>query len=520
MSDFLNQETDIPLLSQLPNKVFMSTLRMGRDYLSKNTGLDSAYNKVHSLDDRLIESTIAITDHQLCSVSSSCWYILRIMSRLWRSLICGNGEPNLSWSNPATCTPLRVHSFATIVHLVGVTSQHLARNGVTQLDGNRRWNVVTFGRILALLFDEYVLFGDQAVEKFDENYWASKEAFNTSPPKKSPTTKKSLPKRRMHFRNNYDLFNDMPPREPPKPHANEILTSTAGDLASPPQKRTLVDPVPWSSDTNVTADVCATKTERKVDSKMDFQQAFRAANADVDNDNDLHSADVGSGSFINTMQGNSGSSGNGDKSSKTQRSGASAGKAFVQAFTDTSNNRRWMTAPTNMLLTIPETEHGDDSDIELNITENDSFSTATTDFGSTGKANVADSDGFDEVVHSGMPKRTKQMRRPRRQAQAAVPENVEAVSQQPKLPEAPLLLTSDDDIETKGTAFLDTIGASIGMRYVFVLFCFCLCNDSTCLTPFFVAVSVSPARMERNRVLDHHIIVIKSTTTDQASIGL
>lgn len=464
LSDFLNQETDIPLVSQLPNKVFMSTLRMGRDYLLSNSDLESGHNKFHSLDERLMESTIAITDHQLCPVSQSASHILRIMSRLWRSLVCGNGEPNLAWSNPGTACPLRTHAFATIVHLVGATSLYLAKNGLTQVDSTKKWNVVTFGRVLALLFNEGSLFGSQSVEKFDEAYWSTPEALNPSPVKQKSPAKKSVPKRRRHFRNNYDLFNDMPPREAPKSHSTEMLCSTAGDLATPPQKRAVLTMAALSASKPDSLchdyDPDSPKRERRVDSKMDFQQAFRAANSGADGD--LHSSQPDTLATIKSENGTDDSTG--ISTSQTTRNGGStgnAGKAFVQAFGDVAGNgRRWMTAPTNILLTIPESENGDDSDDDLNVSGNDTLSSTLAEFAHP----AIDGDVADDLEKRDVVKQPpKQMRRPRRPAKQS-DEPVETITEDIGPPTTPLLLTSDDDIETKGTAFLDTIGSSIGMR--------------------------------------------------------
>jgi hypothetical protein len=481
LSDFLNQESDIPLLSQLPNKVFMSTLRMGRDFLVNNTGLDSSHNKFHFLDERLMESTIAITDHQLCSVSRSAGYTLRIMDKLWRSLICGNGEPNLAWANPGTATPLRTHSFATIVHIVGATALYLAKNGVTQLDGTRKWNVVTFGRVLALLFNEEKLFGNQAIEKFDDDYWSTPESLNPSPEKKK-SPKKPPQKKRRHVRNNYDLFSDMPPREAPKAVPNEMISSTAGDLATPPQKRQIlilenlalnqsqIESKNISSEIEISIDSTVdrqdifrvvkenTDGERKVDSKVDFQQAFRAANALADGDfltaDPRNSSNAVSGVSKETSVGQS-----------TRHSGNS-NKAFLQAFGDAvGSSRRWMTAPTKILLTIPESENDEDGDNEVNVVEQVSLSYSVGDMGlmPSNLSVSAESDGSSDMVDGS--RQTKQMRRPRRPLKSA--EGTIPVQQDMDEEAAsPLLLTSDDDIETKGTAFLDSIGNSIGLRYV------------------------------------------------------
>ena len=86
-------------------------------------------------------------------------------------MINGNGEPDLAWANPAASLPLRVHAFATILHLVGSSTIYLSKNGVTLVDGVSSWNVVVLGRVLALLFDEKKLFGAKSVELLDEEIW-------------------------------------------------------------------------------------------------------------------------------------------------------------------------------------------------------------------------------------------------------------------------------------------------------------------------------------------------------------
>jgi hypothetical protein len=60
--------------------------------------------------------------------------------------------------------------------------------------GNSKWNFVVQGRILAMLFDKRKLFGQQAIEKFDETYWGSSEV--RRPRSGSPPLKKLLTKQK------------------------------------------------------------------------------------------------------------------------------------------------------------------------------------------------------------------------------------------------------------------------------------------------------------------------------------
>ena len=181
LSEFLGQEPDFPRLSNIPGDNFVSNLRMRRDVLKEQSEIQYAKAPQHA-EDKLLESTIDITKHQLCSLPRSTNHLLRIMSVLWKALITGNGKPDLVWANPSAPLPLRVHCFATILHLLGAASLYMSKNGVTQVDGVSKWNVVTLGRVLALCFDEAKLFGHQAVEAFDGEEWMPSEPPATTPP--------------------------------------------------------------------------------------------------------------------------------------------------------------------------------------------------------------------------------------------------------------------------------------------------------------------------------------------------
>lgn len=424
----------------------MATLRMGRDYLTCNAQAGQNTRVARVGEKNMLDATIGIADLQLCAMSRSAGHLLRIMPLLWRSLICGDGEPDLVWANPAASIPLRVHSFATILHLVGTSSLYLAQNGVTQVDGTSKWNFVVQGRVLALLFDESKLFGQQAGEKFDESHWLSSEVWK--PTNGSPPSKKAPPKRRGHVRQTFELGNDIAPRAAPSSSVANFV-SNAGDLATLPKPWRADSaglPWPFEIEFGTSRDVgdltASLKPDVKRDTKFDFQSFLRAAAASSDVEVE-----------INVKPGS-------DRSKSFVERGGPA-KALMQAYggLPTGSNRRYMTLPANTLSTIPEL--GDDT---LNFVE--SNDTTSTQHENSVKCLQASENN---VVASLPTRSTRQMRRPRvaKGVSLCLPaenEQTPTETQNSSTPLAGLVPTSDDDVTTMGDAFLDRL--SVGIWYV------------------------------------------------------
>lgn len=451
LNELLHQESDLPVMSYLPNKVFMATLRMGAEYLAGNASFIPSKRIAHTREHAMVESTIAITDHQVCTVPRSTGHLLRIIPVLWRSLVCGDGEPDLVWSNPGASTPLRVHSFATILHLVGATSLYMSKNGVTQVDGTNKWNVVVLGRVLALLFDERHLFGDQSVEKFDEKHWlnlAEKSAAYNSPP-----MKKSPPKKRGHVRTNYELGNDIGPSIASSSIVSNF-PSNAGDLVTLPKR---VEPERDSFEATFEIDMRGSddsdeqpspKTDIKVDTKSDFQSFLRAANSTLDDDIDKPS---------------------GRKSKNS--SGNAAANAFANAFGGISagNRQRFMTAPPTTLSTI--LEGGDDS--STNIADFiESPEPQTDPIQKPAEVDVVNVSTDDEIFTS-LPARPERkiMRVPNvKKKGGSLNLDVEKKLSGHEGLEidnqliTPKVAKSSEEIEKLGEGFLDSLGARFGLR--------------------------------------------------------
>ena len=447
LAEFLHQEPDCPNFSRVPNGVFISTITMGRDLILSNME-KASIKKAQQGEEKLLEFTIDITKHQLCSLARSTGHLLRVMSILWRSLICGNGEPGLVWANPAAPASLRVHSFATILHLLGAATIYMSKNGVTQVDGVNKWNVVTLGRVIAFLFDERKLFGQAAYEILDEEQWIVTKAStdeSSKGPSSAPQSRK-IPKRR-HVRQNYDLFNDLPPREesstldalsPNGTIAAPILmrgTSAPALHSSPPR---FSSQSPLADATSKDKQPAQPKVEMKIDTKSDFQSALRAAAAAPD-----------------------------DTFHKSESDGRNKAQAMLDAFSGVSGgNRRWMTAPTRALSTIRELEDGDADEVEATLIASEGTSETRTD--SMSSSGGSHKDSLDEELVVSSPKKSvKQMRVPR--VKKAADDSEKAVFKGPiealtKPGTQKSLPTSDKEIETAGSAFLEVIGKSLGLR--------------------------------------------------------
>lgn len=408
---------------------------MGRDFLLGGSDLRSSKTNPE-FEARLLELTIDVSKHQLCSVPQSSTHLMRIMPLLWRFLICGDGRPDLAWANPAASLPLRVHSFATILHLVGSSTMYLSKHGVTLVDGVSSWNVVAIGRVLALLFDEEKLFGTQAEELLNEELWVPSDKSDASSASGSPSDKR---KRRHHKRQTYDLSNDLPARD--ELGGFDLLSPQAGALHSPPKsplspnrRHEPLDPnakAPWVEELglNLKNDQQldnAAQTKVKLDSKSDFQSALRAAASEDDGDG-------------------------------FEADGSRAARAMIQAFGGMQGgSRRWMTAPSRALSTIRETEDADEPDFFGS--EDDTLSSSSE------RRKEA---GDDEMVLRNVKAKVKQFRRPKvgrdRDKPKPVPED--AVQEiKPKESPPQLVPKTDEEIETAGNAFLETIGKSLGVR--------------------------------------------------------
>ena len=381
LGEFLHQDPDQPSsLSSLPESV-TSILKTGRDELlqrlsSANTLRSESSSSYET--DRLLISTIDISKPSLCSVADISGHLIRVVLQLWKIIVCGIGETDLEWSNPENTIPLRVQSFATLLQLLGSSTLYFAKRGMTQLDGASKWNFLSLGRVIALLFDEGLMFGDQAQEVFSDEFMA--EIARRTENKGSPVTdrteapldneladrRKRPPKekRRRHVRSNFEINHvaldgiatsadiTLAPGSSATWSASSFaaakqsgeedpfLSAMKNLVADEDAKRTNEEPKANGSGTNLVADSSVEKpstknaaSEIKLDTKFDFQRLVQAGNDDSD---------------------------------LPLSKGAKTALAMINAYGGApTGSRKWMTLPAPALATIREDSTGDGSDDDM-----------------------------------------------------------------------------------------------------------------------------------------------------------
>lgn len=425
MNELFSENIEPPIFSYENNKEFLAFLRMGRDYVISNSQTDMKGIVHHQPnEERILGPTVALGDHSLCSAAELTAHLLRISERLWKFLVRGDGTANLVWSNPASSTPLRVHAFATLLHLVGASSLYLSKLGVTQVDGETRWNVVMTGRVMSLIFDEERLFGDQASELFVREDWTSiypKTMDDTSPVSKPPPSK-----RKGHVRSTYDIAHDVGSLD--MPSSNSLFSTAAGDLAAlpKPSDRKAFDFFEVGSEQSNAPPQSSvpSTTKATVDTKSDFLKYLRIANAEYDDEVDVDLSAV---------------------KSKAKKSLGSQASSLGSMSLGGGGKRRYNTLPAS-LAPIFETEFGDDSTSFADFS--DSF---VGDKSESMPQSPGEKDDFVVVDQGSFPKSSTKMRRPRVRP---LPEE----TQEKTAETVPATRTaSDDDIESMGSAYLDRI---------------------------------------------------------------
>ena len=424
-----HEQKTIPALSYDNNKAFLAVLRMGRDFIISNSQIDSAGVRSQPNELQLVGSTIGVGDHTQCPAAELTAHLLRITTALWKLLVFGDGTANLVWANPASSASLRLHAFATLLRLVGSSSHYLAKLGATQIDGETRWNVVMTGRVIALVFDEGCLFDHQADECFDADHWSAayaKTADDISPVSKAPPSK-----RRGHVRSNYDFSQEAISFDGLSSRVSSFATS-AGDLATLPKPSDLDASDFFEIGSPEPEEKQTSKASAKVDTKSDFMKYLRAADLEYgdDADADLSPAITKDKSGLNRQA-----------ASLTNHAGG---------------NRRYRTLPASALSTILESDFGDDSTTIADLSE--SFREAESGIRETQSPKLNDDfvlvgDGFSK---GPFPQSKTTMRRPRVGISTSTSHD-EARSGSESSEVKVTVPASDDDIETMGSLYLDTI---------------------------------------------------------------
>ena len=107
----------------------------------------------------LLEPVVSLAKSSRCPHSDLCSHLLRTVSQLWRMAVSGVGEPSILWASPQTLIPLRMNAFATLLHTVSSATHHMSKTGLRQLDGHSTWDITALGKVLSMVFDEQTIFG-------------------------------------------------------------------------------------------------------------------------------------------------------------------------------------------------------------------------------------------------------------------------------------------------------------------------------------------------------------------------
>ena len=440
--------------------------------------------------------------------------------KLWKTVVCGSGETDLSWANPASIIPLRVHAFGSLLQLLGSVSLFMAKNGVTQIDGSGKWDLITLGRIVALLFDEEKLFGKQEEVIGDADLIfkpagkvkgenprrrdadkseavSSKDKFATA-----DVSQEKPQRRRRHQRNTFELFN----------HSVDALDKTSGfgdllaGLSSDDndlQKRSQTIAAPSSTKSTGTSEISSTSTTSSssrrenrpvdplgIDTSPVSDYAFSSLHPPSSSNSNVKVDSVSD--FRSNLEIGLQNETSDDSFDKPLTAGNV--QSLMQKFGGLSNStgkKRWMTAPAPALATIRESED-DDSDALA-----DDFSNLPLPHSSSLEG---PKDELDSEIHRPDRKTSvRQMRVPKVRGKAAPakkdadplseisatfsassrenadlskPNPVEntldtlAQTNSTVIPVSSIgVPKSDEEIERAGNDFLASIGSSFGLRY-------------------------------------------------------
>jgi hypothetical protein len=475
LCDFFYQEPDFPIPLTPNDNYMMSLLRLSRDEIFHRVSISNSGqsgSKTPYEVDKLLISIVDISKSSLCAVSDVSVHILRVILQLWKVIVSGTGEPDLAWANPAAIIPLRVHAFATLLQLLGSSTLYFSKRGVTQLDGGNKWNLVSMSRMIALIFDEGKLFGKQAKESFSFNpealFSAGDQKVSVA---QSERPEKRVPKekRRRHVRSNFEFFNNV----------SQLSGSAEGvDKRSPEEVTEFLFGNASSSSSLLGENLKELRDKDFQFHSRTLPHSLRATkhsdettNVDVVGPGDLSGVsnpDTGNikmdsaSDFRSALEAGNLEAGNDAMYEGPTNGGASAAIAMIKAFSGTPmGSRRWMTAPTPGLATIREDADGDNSGRgALSISKN------SPPKKSQGPLDSLDTELFLRPSGSSV----KQMRVPKVNKSGAsievkAPPSIEKTdSEENSKASLKSLPGSDEEIESAGTAFLDVIGRSLGLR--------------------------------------------------------
>jgi hypothetical protein len=447
LTEFLQLRASSPQPLSISKLPVTSPWRLGRadllTFLRESTTRSKALQQSSERSQKVLYACIDVTKPGLCSGSSLAHHSLRVVEQLLTVLVYGTGEPSLLWANPAMVLPLRIHAFATLLHLIQNVSSHLSRFGLKQLDGKAKWNVATFGTLISALFDEQTLFssyGVGTVEPLNVVLWDPNHGGMGGKQLDRPTLAKrqSSGSRRRHSRSDSDslIFS-----------SESIFAAVINGGQTPTPSLAIRS-----------FDGCGGETLLEGASKGDLFASL--------NRNEMHPTSF-DGSVLSWTDQKFKSSHDFPDAHSLSRKGEDplqvlAGTGFGGPSSITGR-RKFMTLPTHALATIREDNDGNLIDVlvpkKLESSESKEFPISML---------TAPSPLDHELVRKGTPGPVRQMRVPKLGKAPPPPVYGAAASASNDLSHKSdhkkETLTTDDAIELAGTAFLNVLGESLGYK--------------------------------------------------------
>lgn len=477
LENFLSEMPKPP--KRLDDDEFCGTWKMDKNGIKKEMDhiRDTFEQSEMPSNRQLLQNSIDISTNSICPQSQIVAHFVRISFQLWRIVVAGNGEPSLAFANPAMPLPLRLHSFSTLLYVLNQVSSCMAKCNMSETSGSRRWSLNTMSSLVSFLFDEESIFLDPTGSPSEEcsnlcecKHNISKDKIlvpsdGTEVGERHTTSLNTLLDKSIHDSSLSSIVKSSSPRAKDSKEVSavqaplepvEVSTKTPlldGLRIDPPNNPSLktldIDFVPADQDSpEVSPNISPTSTQDdillhgskgkpaplrtrsfsapnekqlKVDTKSDFQFALSA-----------------------------GISPNGNTSP------FGAGPGFGISAGPAASRRKWLAGSVSLSTISEDNDVIDSTVVKPRPAEKE----------------VAPINAIDTeiVLHSAKPSKVKQMRVPKVQQHTTSKEEIqvkmidamEELNSNDSDSQSSMTIPNMDEIESAGTAFLDSINATYG----------------------------------------------------------
>lgn len=161
----------------LKDRHFNGVWKLDRETIQKEVNVIQSTYKLEDMDTEsdLLHLVQKLTLSSSCSQTHLVAHFIRTTFVLFRTLVSGNSEPSLAYANPALPIPLRVHSFASILHILTSVTHYLSKSEVKDANCYQKWDQAVMCHLISFLFDEESLFSDSddnPLEQFELNKYS------------------------------------------------------------------------------------------------------------------------------------------------------------------------------------------------------------------------------------------------------------------------------------------------------------------------------------------------------------